>query len=91
MLAHKYIFVKMVKDQLSGGEGMKQEQKLTMTVEEAAAALRISRGLAYEACRKGQIPTLRIGKRLLVSRLALDKLLESCTRPIGQGASDDAR
>ena len=53
-----------------------EQGNLTMTVEEAAAALKISRGLAYEAARDGRIPTIRIGRRLLVSRRALEKLLE---------------
>ncbi len=53
-----------------------EQKNLTMTVEEAAAALKISRGLAYEAARDGRIPTIRIGRRLLVSRRALEKLLE---------------
>ena len=53
-----------------------EQENLTMTVEEAAAALNISRGLAYEAAHDGRIPTIRIGKRLLVSRRALKKLLE---------------
>lgn len=54
-----------------------EETNLTMTVEEAAAALNISRGLAYEAAHDGRIPTIRIGRRLLVSRHALEKLLEA--------------
>lgn len=54
-----------------------RNSNLTMTVEEAAAALNISRGLAYEAARDGGIPTIRIGRRLLVSRRALEKLLEA--------------
>ena len=54
---------------------MKQES-LTMTVEEAAAALGISRNLAYEAARDGRIPAIRIGRRLLVPRRALERLLE---------------
>ena len=58
---------------------MKQES-LTMTVKEAAAALGISRGLAYQAARDGSIPTIRIGRRLLVPRRALYKLLETPTR-----------
>ncbi len=53
-----------------------EQKNLTMTVEEAAAALKLSRGLAYEAARDGRIPTIRIGRRLLVSRRALEKLLE---------------
>jgi excisionase family DNA binding protein len=47
-----------------------------MTVGEAAAALGISRGLAYQAARDGNIPTIRIGRRLLVPRRALEKMLE---------------
>ena len=53
-----------------------EQENLTMTVEEAAAALNISRGLAYEAARDGRLPSIRIGKRILVSRRALAKLLE---------------
>jgi len=54
------------------------KQKLTMTVGEAAAVLGIGRNLAYEKCRTGEIPTVRIGKRLLVSRVALQRMLEEC-------------
>lgn len=60
----------------------KMNQKgLTMTVEEAAAALGVSRNLAYEAARDGRIPAIRIGRRLLVSRHALEKLLEAPSSP----------
>jgi len=48
-----------------------------MTVEEAGRYLRLSRGSAYEAARRGDIPTLRIGRRLLVPRGALERLLAS--------------
>ena len=54
-----------------------RQESLTMTVEEAAAVLGISRGLAYQAARDGSIPTIRIGRRLLVPRRALEKLLEA--------------
>jgi excisionase family DNA binding protein len=37
--------------------------------------LGISRNAAYEACSRGEIPTLRIGKRLLVPKAALDRML----------------
>lgn len=53
-----------------------REENLTLTVPQAAAALGISRNLAYEAARDGRIPAIRIGRRLLVSRRALEKLLE---------------
>lgn len=47
----------------------------TYRVEEAAKLLGISRNSAYEAARTGQLPTVRIGKRLVVPKVALDKLL----------------
>ena len=50
--------------------------KLTFTVTEAARALGISRGLAYEMVKTGEIPSVRVGKRLVVPRRALEKLLE---------------
>jgi len=52
------------------------EQRLTVTVEEAARLLGISRGLAYEMARLGKLPTIRFGRRLLVPRRALLRLLE---------------
>lgn len=36
------------------------------TVEEAAEVLQISRNSAYEAVKKGQIPSIRVGRRILV-------------------------
>ena len=49
--------------------------RLTLTVEEAAALLGISRAFAYEAVRRGEIPSIRIGRRVLVPRVALDRLV----------------
>ena len=45
------------------------------TLKEVAALLRISRGSAYEAAKRKEIPTIRIGRRLLVPSDALEKLL----------------
>jgi excisionase family DNA binding protein len=52
-----------------------RQERLTLTIEEAAKALGIGRTLAYEAIKRGEIPTIRIGRRLLVPRSALDQLL----------------
>ena len=52
------------------------EEKLTLTVSETARLLGISRGLAYEMVRTGEIPSVRFGKRVLVPRRSLEKLLE---------------
>ena len=46
-----------------------------VTVGEAAAILRISRGAAYEAVKRSEIPTIRIGRRLLVPTAALERML----------------
>lgn len=51
-------------------------ESLTITVEEAAKALKIGRGLAYQMAREGRLPTLKFGRRLLVSKKALEQLLE---------------
>lgn len=49
--------------------------RLTMSVDEAAAVLGIGRNAAYEAVRRGEIPSLRIGGRILVPRAAVRKML----------------
>lgn len=54
---------------------MTSSPKPVLTVEEAAKLLRISRGSAYEAARTGQLPTIRIGRRLLVPRVQLRAML----------------
>jgi excisionase family DNA binding protein len=48
----------------------------TIKIEEAARLLGISRNTAYDAAKNGQLPTVKIGKRLLVPTAALDRLLQ---------------
>jgi excisionase family DNA binding protein len=50
-------------------------EPLTLTVEQAAELLGISRGLAYEGVRAGDIPSVRIGRRILIPRGRLLELL----------------
>lgn len=54
--------------------------RLTLTVTEVAEALGISRMSAYAAVRVGVIPSIRIGRRVLVPRVALDRLIETAAR-----------
>ncbi len=56
-------------------------QRLTYTVQEAGDLLGISRGSTYSLVRTGQIPALRMGRRLLVSRVALEDLLGHALSP----------
>lgn len=51
--------------------------KLTYTVGEASKLLGLSRNSTYEAIRCGEIPSLRVGHRILVPMVALLRLLEN--------------
>jgi excisionase family DNA binding protein len=56
-------------------------QRLTYTVEEAGDLLGISCGSAYNLVRTGQIPALRMDRRILVSRVVLEELLGHAPPP----------
>ncbi|MCA1846511.1 MAG: helix-turn-helix domain-containing protein [Actinobacteria bacterium] len=45
--------------------------RVTISVEEAARLLGLGRSAAYEAARRGELPTRRLGRRLLVPVPAL--------------------
>ncbi len=47
------------------------------TIDEVAKILRISRGSAYAAAKRGEIPTIRIGDRLLVPLSPLNRMLDA--------------
>jgi excisionase family DNA binding protein len=51
--------------------------RITLTVEEAGTRLGISGTLAYELVRRGEIPSIRLGRRVLVPIRALERLVES--------------
>lgn len=54
---------------------MHEAERKTYKVEEAGRLLGIGRNQAYEAAKRGDFPTIKIGKRLLVPKAALDKML----------------
>jgi excisionase family DNA binding protein len=56
---------------------MNESDSLVLTPTETAELLRIGRGTAYEQIRLGVIPSIRIGRRILVPRVALMKMLET--------------
>ena len=63
----------------SAEEQAPTEERLTHTLNEAARRLGISKALAYEAAHRGELPVYRIGRRMLVPRAALLRLLEDGT------------
>lgn len=64
-----------------------------LTIEEAAAVLRISRGAAYDAARRWRatraegLPVIQIGRRLLVPRTALETVLGRPARLYAEAGS----
>ena len=64
---------------------MQDNERLTMTISQLAAAIGCSRYLAYSLARQDKLPVkvIRLGeKRMVVSRKAVQRLLE------GQDRSD---
>jgi excisionase family DNA binding protein len=55
--------------------GLLPEDRLTVTVEEAAQLLGISRTTAFQAVRSGEIPLIRVRRRILVPVARLNDLL----------------
>ncbi len=47
----------------------------TYTMKETARILDVALGTAYAGCRQGTIPCVRVGRRLLVPREALHRIL----------------
>jgi excisionase family DNA binding protein len=46
-----------------------------LTVEEAAGVLRLGRNTVYEAIRRKSLPAIRVGRRILVPKSALQRWL----------------
>ena len=61
----------------------------TVTISELTKALGISRGLAYQAARRGEFPTIRIGRRVLVPREALDRMLSTDAPKLSSDEAED--
>jgi excisionase family DNA binding protein len=68
-----------VKDQMRQGGTMSTEiiARRTFTVEEAGQILGLGRNTAYALAKSGRLPTIRLGRRLLVPKAALDRMLEN--------------
>jgi len=50
-------------------------ERLTLSIVETARLLGISKNLCYSRVKAGEIPVIKIGKRLLVPKKSLEKLL----------------
>lgn len=59
-------------------------ERLTLTIEEAGRALGIGRNSAFAAAHRGEIPIIKIGRRLLVPRAAFERMLAEVTAAVNQ-------
>lgn len=59
------------------GHGTLQSDRLVMSVAEAATALGVSDDLLYEVVARGELPSLRFGRRRVIPRRAVELLVES--------------
>ena len=63
-----------------GGSGLPRhdviEERLCLTVPEVAKKLGLSRNFTYELVKRGELPSTRFGKRIVISKIALEKMLE---------------
>ena len=56
---------------------MVTSEKIVLSVPEAGALLGISRAHAYLMVKQGRLPIIKLGRRLVVPRPALMRMLES--------------
>ncbi|MFC1902670.1 helix-turn-helix domain-containing protein [Chloroflexota bacterium] len=58
---------------------MELEGRLAISVNSAGKMLGLSRGSAYEAVKNGTLPSIRVGRRILVPIATLQRLLNGET------------
>ena len=51
-------------------------EKIILSVTETAYLLGLSRNSTYQGIQSGAIPSIRVGKRILVPKAALERMLE---------------
>ena len=54
---------------------IERRQRMTCTIPEAGELIGLGRAAAYEAVRRGDIPSIRLGRRIVVPLAALERLL----------------
>jgi excisionase family DNA binding protein len=58
-----------------------REGPTVLTVDEVAEILRIGRISAYQAVERGEIPSVRVGRRILVPRVAFERMFSASATP----------
>ena len=55
------------------------DERVVYTIPEVAKMLGISRNQGYELARIGRIPTIRLGKKLFVPKVAFERMMEEAS------------
>ena len=63
------------------------QQQAAYTVAEAAATLRVSQWAVREACRRGEIRSVRLGARIIIPRDGIDAFLAGESQGVDEGAA----
>ena len=58
-----------------------QPTTLVYTIREAASLLTLGRSSMYQAVRNGSIPSVKLGRRILIPRAALEQFLLTAGHP----------
>ena len=66
---------------------MQDRERLTWNVNETARLLGLSKNFIYQGVLTGQIPHLKIGRRILIPRAAILKWLDATNRS-GSGEAE---
>ncbi len=65
----------------------RKQRTATLSVPEAGEMLGLSRNGAYDAARRGELPVIKIGRKLLVPRIALERMLQEARPTHSTGSS----
>ena len=55
-------------------------ERKVLTVPEAGAQLGLGRNASYDAAKRGDIPTIKLGKLLRVPKLAIERMLDATSK-----------
>ena len=56
-----------------------EQERVTLSIDEAAEMLGISRAHAYDLVRRGVLPRLRLGRRVVIPVKALEEFIDAAT------------
>ena len=64
------------------------QKRATLTVAEVASLLGVHRLTVYGAIARGELPAIRLGRRVLIPKDLIDRLLDRTPAPASGGAKN---